>query len=265
MNKARQEFSNPHLYSIAGLISLVDTSFFNFDFNLCALKSDPQEQSMKLNFLFLGCLFLSACTTHYNDQLSTAHISGATSSYPLAPQESSPRHIPIQNNHPIVTKSSEELPVDDSSVRDWNNVVQPVTQEVRSPVTVVKSRSLETVNQDYLSAARVEDNERVLLHLNEGANVNAANGHGETVLHMAAASGNYQLATTVLNAGANVNALTTGGWTALHSAARFGHLNIVDLLLQAGVDRYAVNRDGKSAFDLARQVGNADIVSRLSQ
>src|SRR5688572_19193455 len=73
--------------------------------------------------------------------------------------------------------------------------------------------------------------------LRQGADPSAAQGDGLTALHVAAETGQLEIARLLLEAKAAVDARTRiGGYTALHLAAGRGHTSVVSALLAAGAD-----------------------------
>lgn len=87
--------------------------------------------------------------------------------------------------------------------------------------------------------------ERVLyLMLQNRADVNQQNKHGETPLHQASHRGRELGVTQLLAAGALVSLTTKHGETPLHFAVRAGQKNVVNLLLSAGADPMAVSASG---------------------
>ncbi len=73
--------------------------------------------------------------------------------------------------------------------------------------------------------------------LQQGRDVNAAQGDGMTALHWAAMKNDAELAQMLVYAGANVKATTRlGGNTPLVIAARNGNAPVVEVLLKAGAD-----------------------------
>lgn len=86
-------------------------------------------------------------------------------------------------------------------------------------------------------------NADVLLSL--GANANAVDRYGNTVLHRIAQVGDRkaEMATFMISRGANVNAVSHYGETPLHKAAFFGNSQIALILLQNGADPNALMND----------------------
>ena len=90
-------------------------------------------------------------------------------------------------------------------------------------------------------AARHGQTELVRALLEQGADVNAAQGDGMTALHWAAERGHAELAALLIAASGNVEATTRiGHYTPLHLGSRGGHSRIVSTLLEAGADPHAV-------------------------
>jgi uncharacterized protein len=80
--------------------------------------------------------------------------------------------------------------------------------------------------------------ETVSFLLDSGADINAVNKAGETVLHAAAWNRSTALLEMLLDRGADVNAVSHGygSATALHTAALTGDANMVEFLLGRGAD-----------------------------
>ena len=112
-----------------------------------------------------------------------------------------------------------------------------------SPVALLATILLGSVvppDSSVVEAAMRGDIDRVRALLQQGSDVNAAQGDGMTALHWAAQSGDQQLAEMLLYAGANVEAVTRlGDYTALHLAAKGGRTEAVETLLQASADPVA--------------------------
>jgi len=98
----------------------------------------------------------------------------------------------------------------------------------------------------------------------QGADVNIAQGDGMTALHWAADRGDSAMAELLLKAHANVSATTrAAGYTPLHLASRRANPAVVRSLLKAGADAKAVSASGATVLHLAAQGGNADVVDAL--
>lgn len=77
---------------------------------------------------------------------------------------------------------------------------------------------------------------------------------GRSGLHMAAASGDVDLARTLVSRGVNVNARDKTGLTALHLAVESGSAGIARILLAAGADVALGDNHGDTALHLATRL-----------
>ena len=93
----------------------------------------------------------------------------------------------------------------------------------------------------------------VRLLLARGANVDLAakNALKVAAIH-ASAEGGLEIARLLIEAGANVNAVQQAGLTLLHAAAMTGQLEFAKLLLARGADREAKAADGRNALAMAQ-------------
>jgi ankyrin repeat protein len=91
---------------------------------------------------------------------------------------------------------------------------------------------------------------RVLLE--EGANVNRANGTTCTALHQAAWNGHLDVCRLLLDWGAKVDAWDKLRISPLHVAAERVHLTVVKLLVHMGANVSLKDKWGKTASDVAR-------------
>jgi NF-kappa-B inhibitor-like protein 2 len=87
------------------------------------------------------------------------------------------------------------------------------------------------------------------------------NAKGETKLHEACISGNYQLAKLLLDQGHLVNVRDNAGWLPLHEAANHGYTDIVELLIDHGA---AVNDRGGVSCDSITPLHDAACNGHLS-
>jgi ankyrin repeat protein len=100
-------------------------------------------------------------------------------------------------------------------------------------------------NSMVADAAMVEDIERITQLVQQGEDVNTAQGDGMTAIHWAAENDNGAIAELLIAAGANLNATTRmGGYSALHLASKNGAAEVVSALLAAGADVMAKTSTG---------------------
>ena len=105
--------------------------------------------------------------------------------------------------------------------------------------------------------------ETVKALLDKGADVNAKDKDGETVLMKASASGYTEIVKALLDKGADVNEKAVHGQTALMYASGLGRTEIVKVLLYKGADMNAKSEHGDTALRLASERGYTKIVNVL--
>jgi uncharacterized protein len=101
--------------------------------------------------------------------------------------------------------------------------------------------------------------------LQQGADVNAAQGDGMSALHWAADRGDAELTAMLVYAGANPGAVTRiGQYTPLHLAARSGSVEAVKTLLGAGAAVDArTSTTGVTPLHLAATAGSTPVITAL--
>ncbi len=109
------------------------------------------------------------------------------------------------------------------------------------------------------------DRDAVLALIEQGADVNQAQGDGMTALHWASEHGDAELVEMLLEAGADVRARTRlGAYEPLHLASRKGAAHTVGLLLEAGSDPNAPTETGAvTPLHFAAASGNMESVASL--
>ena len=113
-------------------------------------------------------------------------------------------------------------------------------------------------------AAMNGDTEAVRSLLQQGADINGAQGDGTTALHWAAFREDVPMARMLLNGGAKIDVTTRlGEMTPLFMAAKSGNAEILDLLVKAGADAASASTLGTTALMLAAASGSADAVKVL--
>ena len=112
-------------------------------------------------------------------------------------------------------------------------------------------------------AVKNANREMVQLLLSAGANVNAKNPEGETVLMMLDDDATGDLVWDLLNARADVNLKDKSGTTALMQIAVSNNLEALKTLLDAGAEVNARNKLGRTALMLAASEGFVNNVRAL--
>lgn len=112
-----------------------------------------------------------------------------------------------------------------------------------------------TVVEGLFNAAESSDLDRVKELISKGANLDVKNERGETLLHVAAVQGNYELTNLLIASGADVNVADKWKDTPLHELEVRGFMaylhvrrlrDIARLLLDKGADINARNSYGKT-------------------
>lgn len=114
-------------------------------------------------------------------------------------------------------------------------------------------------------AAMLGQVEAVRALLDQGADVNAAQGDGMTALHWAAEGRSAEMADLLIAAGANLAAVTRlGDYTSLHLAAKAGSASVVRALLEAGAEAGVVtSTGGATPLHFAATSGSGEAVTAL--
>jgi hypothetical protein len=112
-------------------------------------------------------------------------------------------------------------------------------------------------------AVQNANREMVQLLLSSGADVNAKNDSGETVLMMLDDDATCDLVWDLINAGADVKLKDNSGNTALMQAATSDSQEALKVLLDAGAEVDAKNKEGRTALMLAASEGHVNIVRAL--
>jgi ankyrin repeat protein len=97
--------------------------------------------------------------------------------------------------------------------------------------------------------------------LDGGADADARDRQGRTVLHGAASRGQLWAVDLLLTGGATIDPVDNQGQTPLHLTVKEGHAAVAAHLLDRGADVRARTREGMTAFDLAR--GDRDMEALL--
>jgi ankyrin repeat protein len=124
-------------------------------------------------------------------------------------------------------------------------------------------RWLETDKTDIWTAAVIGDVDLVRQLLDEGAQVQAINEDGQTLLHMAATRGNVNLVDLLVERGADVDLPDASGQPPLLLAVRANSLGAAKRLLETGADPDATDSEGRTAVHAAVEVCEGLVVREL--
>ena len=99
--------------------------------------------------------------------------------------------------------------------------------------------------------------------VDEGADINARYGIGNTALNAAVIGGHYRIAQILLENGADTNQKNEDGDSAFHLANRIGNPQLVHLLLQYGANVEAENWFSRTALQEAACRGDIEVLRML--
>lgn len=134
--------------------------------------------------------------------------------------------------------------------------------ELISPMKALISEHLRSLDKKLIVMAENGNTASVIDLLKLGANANAENDRGESVLLLAARSGHLEVVKVLLASGARVNQQNCDS-TPLIDACWKGHLSVVQCLVEANADIQATQKDGSQALHHATSYGRNEIVSFL--
>lgn len=137
---------------------------------------------------------------------------------------------------------------------------------VAKTTPVVPKKKGKTAESAFRDLAMHGSLERMKEIYNESLDVNSVEPHSKrTALHKAAYFGHAHVVEFLVNIVADVNYADGDGDTALHDASRFGHVDVVKALLDAKADRSIENLDGQAPLDLAKANEKADVIALLDK
>jgi ankyrin repeat protein len=99
----------------------------------------------------------------------------------------------------------------------------------------------------------------------QGGDVNQKNHDGHSLLTLAACNNRWGLCAWLLRNGADMNAIDLSGNTVLMGACLKGHARAVHPLLSAGADPFLQNAQGMMAIDFARAFDHDELVQLHSR
>ena len=113
-------------------------------------------------------------------------------------------------------------------------------------------------------AAANNQNEIAKLLIKEGANVNIKDEDAQTPIHYASVNGHVDIVELLLVNNANVNIHPVNVYTSLHGAASGGHIDVVKVLINKGSHLNSRDHTGDTPLDLAIHPENANASSKVA-
>ncbi|XP_041465986.1 ankyrin-3-like [Lytechinus variegatus] len=116
-------------------------------------------------------------------------------------------------------------------------------------------------NSDILLKA-IKDGDLNIVNLTLGvvSDMNKMKFEGESLLSIAAYSGQAAVAKVLVSKGADIEGMDTDGQTPLHIASREGHLDVVRFLVSKGGDVNRQTYDGMTPLAMAAKRGHLDVL-----
>ena len=139
------------------------------------------------------------------------------------------------------------------------------------PMTIIASGQEQTelpeigqsVQQDFLAAARANNTDKLNAGLKAGLPVDSSDASGRTALMIATHANAIDAARVLIEAGADVNAKDRLHDSPYLYAGAEGRLEILKMTVAAGADLKAVNRYGGTALIPAAHHGHVEVVRYL--
>lgn len=124
------------------------------------------------------------------------------------------------------------------------------------------------MDREWQRAAQTGDASRLSEMLEDGADVDALDGHGQTALMIAARNGHFEAVCMLIDADADIDHTAKHNLSALMLAVLNDHLDIVEQLVTAGADLEiqgsgAPDFAGKTALELAEDLELDEIAEVL--
>nr|XP_045596116.1 death-associated protein kinase 1-like isoform X2 [Procambarus clarkii] len=102
-----------------------------------------------------------------------------------------------------------------------------------------------------------------LFSVAQNIDVNMANKHGESAIHLSCGLGQLEALKFLVKKGGGLDATDAQGDTPLHWAARQGHAHIIAYLIEQGAQINTQNKNGESCLHVACRYGHTVVVQNL--
>ena len=130
-------------------------------------------------------------------------------------------------------------------------------------VAAVTAAASVAAAQDLAALIEAGQRREAIELIEQGADVNEAQGDGTTPLHWSVYRVDTELTALLLEHGANPSAVNVYGSSPLGEAVKTAAEELVEMLLDAGADPSAPNADGQTTLMLATRSGSVPIVRML--
>lgn len=206
----------------------------------------------KLYILAVFCYAVYSCTINLDDK--DRGVIRDNKSYTLSQKNTTLKRLQNEDVNAINKKITEEQNEQTTkeiskgdisteqmlgdSVGAKENGLSPETEKSVAPNALLDIKIVATMT--------VEKLEKML---SNGADVNAKDKNGTTVLMLYSSLSSIDIIRALLDNGADINAVNSRGGTALIAACQKNQREVIDLLLQRGANPHAQTSSGKTALD----------------
>ena len=158
--------------------------------------------------------------------------------------------------------SETETAVSEYEAEDTKDIQREQTGESH-PDDEERQRRQKELNKKLVKAANDGNNEDVIRHIRDGAEITSRDRYGGTGLHLSAFRGHKDVLQTFINHNADLNIRVEAQGTPLIIAAANGQLSCAQLLLAHEADSDLQSESGRTALMWAAQRNNLDIIASL--
>ena len=142
--------------------------------------------------------------------------------------------------------------------RYLNNAIKELGTEWKDLLIEIKNNKFYKYDNRHMAllfyAVEKEKIDSLKYLIAKGADANARDMSGKTLLHTASLIGSLPVIEYLISSDAEINEVDINGHTPLHYACWYGHFDVVNFLVSKSADINAKNSAGKTPLDLAKTV-----------
>uniref|UniRef100_UPI00398F8957 protein phosphatase 1 regulatory inhibitor subunit 16B-like n=1 Tax=Pristiophorus japonicus TaxID=55135 RepID=UPI00398F8957 len=165
-----------------------------------------------------------------------------------------PLHAAATCRHTNLVKILIERGADLLAVNADGNMPYDLCDDDRTLELIELAMVNQGITQEKVDQTRIATEQQMIVDIGEaiqaGADLNARDAQGATLLHVVAANGYCTVAELLLEHGAKVNMKDHDGWEPLHAAACWGQMQIAELLTAHGASLNAKTHLKETPIDL---------------